>query len=540
MNETVIEKDIEIDKNHIDNFQLESSTGTKKMKEKFYKNAASERNAYIEKELVKFEKYKKQIYAIMDSRALSMTPKDVTSEYDAYRKKTKEFKKGLILANSTLTNEYKLGLSEAINNMINPDLSLEELNKILENFIVKFKDAGIELKLEDFSYSMFTKEYMFAFFDSVKKNNIKNIFNNIYWECPDFTKHLQLNLWFLLDKYNVEIKKYLDKKEVDTLAVLETSKDKISDVYKARISSLDIKIERDSCYNLNNFFTKKQIITNYVEGAQARDKNFNQFIVNNEFAHLSQEEKAKYYVDIIDLAHTLTVLKKFNYYKFIILDLQDKYSKREANKDLYNNKLKEISKEEKNRKKIFDKYLKAQGYGFFAKVNLDKQAAIKLEMNEEVLKLYTMYEELHDLEIVNNISLNLTNTSSLYDLLLVSFSSFHYLEKSFREHFKDKTDFVLHDTLNDYFDFIYSPYNGFLDKINAFVNYNVTDIVSDKYRLLGLNLSSDMINEDNLDATIDSVNYIKLIKRIDEGILSLNEMKFIIDFKDLEPIDVSS
>ena len=64
--------------------------------------------------------------------------------------------------------------------------------------------------------------------------------------------------------------------------------------------------------------------------------------------------------------------------------------------------------------------------------------------------------------------------------------------------------------------------------------------MSDKYRLLGLNLSSDMINEDNLDDTIDSVNYIKLIKRIDEGILSLNEMKFIIDFKDLEPIDISS
>ena len=52
---TIDIKDIEIDKNHIDNFQLESSTGTKKMKEKFYKNAASERNAYIEKELVKFE-----------------------------------------------------------------------------------------------------------------------------------------------------------------------------------------------------------------------------------------------------------------------------------------------------------------------------------------------------------------------------------------------------------------------------------------------------------------------------------------------------
>ena len=540
MSDILIEKDIEINKKHIDNFQLESSTGTKKMKEKFYKSAVSERNAYIEKELLRFNDYKRQIYSIMNSRALSMTPKDITSEYDVYRKKTKEFRKGLIFANSLLSNEYKLDLSLPISDMINPNLSLEELNNILDNFINKFKIAGINLTISDFSYSMFTEEYMRAYFNGMNSDDIKKIFDNIYWECPDFTKHLQLNLIFLFEKYKEEIKKYLDKLEIDTLAVLGTNRAEICDIYKERISSLNIKIERDSCYNLNNFFTKKQIITNYLEGSQTREKNFNQFLVNDDFNHLSNEEKSKYYNDIIDLDHTLKVLKKFNYYKFIILDLQDKYSKRDANKDAYSNKLKEIVKEEKNRKKIYDRFLKAKGYGFLAKVDFNKQAAIKLEMNEEILKLYQMYEELHDLEIVNNISLNLTNTSSLYDLLLVSFSSFHYLEKSFSNHFKDKSDYNFKETLYDYFDFIYSPYNGYLDKINAFVNYNITDIVSDKYRLLGLNVSSEMLSDDNLDATIDSLEYIKLIKRIEEGTLSLNEMKFIIEFKDFDPVDIES
>ena len=43
-----IKQEIEINENHINNFQLETTTGTKKMKEKFHKKAVEERNAYIE------------------------------------------------------------------------------------------------------------------------------------------------------------------------------------------------------------------------------------------------------------------------------------------------------------------------------------------------------------------------------------------------------------------------------------------------------------------------------------------------------------
>lgn len=50
-----IAKKIEIDKNHIDNFVLETEEGTKRTKEKFYREASEQRNNYIQKQLSYFE-----------------------------------------------------------------------------------------------------------------------------------------------------------------------------------------------------------------------------------------------------------------------------------------------------------------------------------------------------------------------------------------------------------------------------------------------------------------------------------------------------
>ena len=48
---TIINKDISINTKHIDEFELELKSGTKKMKEKFHNKAIKERNAYINKEI---------------------------------------------------------------------------------------------------------------------------------------------------------------------------------------------------------------------------------------------------------------------------------------------------------------------------------------------------------------------------------------------------------------------------------------------------------------------------------------------------------
>ena len=48
MGNTVIDKEISINSEHINTFKLELESGTKKMKEKFHKSAVKERNEYVE------------------------------------------------------------------------------------------------------------------------------------------------------------------------------------------------------------------------------------------------------------------------------------------------------------------------------------------------------------------------------------------------------------------------------------------------------------------------------------------------------------
>ena len=56
VDELPITKEINIDKNHIDNFKLETETGTKRLKEKFHKEAVNNRNNYVNRQLNIFSK----------------------------------------------------------------------------------------------------------------------------------------------------------------------------------------------------------------------------------------------------------------------------------------------------------------------------------------------------------------------------------------------------------------------------------------------------------------------------------------------------
>ena len=393
---------------------------------------------------------------------------------------------------------------------------------------------------DDFSYSMFTYEYMSLFINSFGNNNfndiMKNSFDNIYWECPDIIKHLKLNLWFLMDKYKDKLDSYCKTKAFDLLNSTGLSKNELLNSYLKNVSNLDKILSRDDFNNLEMFMSKKKNILDYLADSSTRTKNFDQFVIDGVFSDIT--DTSKFYNVMVDLAHTLSVLKMYYRYEFIIKDMQDKYNKRNENKTLYEQKLKEIKTEEAKRSKIYNDYLKATGKkGLFHRVNLQKEKSTKLAINEEISKLVTLYDELHDLEIVDMINKNITNVSSLYDLLALSYNSYYYLEKMFKEHFSENINFSFDEELDKFFDFIYSPYNEFLTKIYAFTNSSVAFVIVDKYRLLGINVTSDNISNDSLDAFMDTVNYVKTVYDVSKSKLSLENINFIIKFKNFDPVE---
>ncbi len=539
---TVINKDISINTKHIDEFELELKSGTKKMKEKFHNKAIKERNAYINKEIDKFMRYEKDIYKLIKKKVNEIYPKDNTLEYDKYREKLSNYKKTIIFNNDKYSSFFKLNIFSLISKIdIDDSVSLNDINDILSKIFNIFKDAGVNLNATDFNYSMFTYEYMELFINSFGNNSFNDImkksFDNIYWECPDIIKHIKLNLWFLMDKYKEKLDIYSNSKAIDLLNSTGLSKTELLDDYLKDVSNLDKMLARDDFYNLEMFMSKKKNILDYLADSSTRTKNFDQFVIDGVFADIT--DISKFYNVMVDLSHTLSVLKMYYRYEFIIKDMQDKYNKRNENKTLYEQKLKEIKTEETKRSKIYNDYLKATGKkGLFHRVNPQKEKSTKLEINEEILKLVTLYDELHDLEIVDMINKNITSVSSLYDLFSLSYSSYYYLEKMFKEHFVEDVNFSFDEELDKYFDFIYSPYKDFLTKIYAFTNSSVPFVIVDKYRLLGINITGEDINNDSLDAFMDTVNYVKTVYDISKSELSLENINFIIKFKNFDPVEI--
>ena len=516
LDESPVIKEININKNHIDNFILDTKEGTKRVKEKFHKNAVNERNKYIHKENIKFSDYKVLIENEMVERLKKIMPIDKTNQYTSDLVKVNNLFE-LVKLNCNISNTFKLKLDFIISS-INENTSLDELNISIKKFIDKLKEIGITLTINDFKYTMFTEQYMSSYLKNYKFNNMKEIFEDIYFNCPDIKLQLKMCLINIINIYKRKIDLYVKNY---TTSLFEKNEINSSDVfykYKSLRNSIGSTMAKDEYYNTKIFLDDKLKISDYLEDSAARSKNFNTFTTNYDL--LDEYGKNSYNNATMGLYLTLNELKKYYNYEFIIEDLLKRYKEKDSAKTNFMSKKKELDKEEANRQKIYKEYLKASGIGFFAKKDNIKKKNTMLKMNEEIKKLKSLYDEYNDLEITYNLN-RLSESASIYDLFMISLSSFSFIEKMFttNENFNEND---LYSNVDDYFKFIFNPNNDFLRETNALVEYNLTNIISEKYKLLDLNVTEESINKDNIDATLDILRYINLIQNISKSNISLN------------------
>ena len=516
LDESPVIKEININKNHIDNFILDTKEGTKRVKEKFHKNAVNERNKYIYKENIKFSDYKVLIENEMVERLKKIMPIDKTNQYTSDLVKVNNLFE-LVKLNCNISNTFKLKLDFIISS-INENTSLDELNISIKKFIDKLKEIGITLTINDFKYTMFTEQYMSSYLKNYKFNNMKEIFEDIYFNCPDIKLQLKMCLINIINIYKRKIDLYVKNY---TTSLFEKNEINSSDVfykYKSLRNSIGSTMAKDEYYNTKIFLDDKLKIGDYLEDSAARSKNFNTFTTNYDL--LDEYGKNSYNNATMGLYLTLNELKKYYNYEFIIEDLLKRYKEKDSAKTNFMSKKKELDKEEANRQKIYKEYLKASGIGFFAKKDNIKKKNTMLKMNEEIKKLKSLYDEYNDLEITYNLN-RLSESASIYDLFMISLSSFSFIEKMFttNENFNEND---LYSNVDDYFKFIFNPNNDFLRETNALVEYNLTNIISEKYKLLDLNVTEESINKDNIDATLDILRYINLIQNISKSNISLN------------------
>ena len=535
-----IKKEIEVNENHINNFPLETETGTKKMKEKFHRKAVEERNAYIEKEIPKFKEYQKQAYKELYSYVQANTPEDKSNQYNEEQQNLEELLKILPLTNDKISLEMKLGYAHIFYELSEEaGASLKVINACLLDFIQKMKDAQIELTINNFNYSPFTLSYMTALLTNKGQENFDDLmqesFKSIYWECPEIIMHLKRNLLYLVKKNYQKLKEYNHTLATKVVTEKNLTVNSIENVYQNARNELEIKKAKDEYNNIQLFLNKNKNIDDYIEGSPLRNKSFNHLVIKETYQDLTEEEKEVFDREIINLGKHLQVLKEYYRYESIVKDLIGRFKKKEESKTKYVTKQKEIETEEKTREKLYKEYQKANGIGLFARKNETKQAEIKVKMKEQINKLDKLYQELEELEIDIKIAENLTEGSSIYDALIASLSSYTYIEKVMIEKFKDiDVDFNLCNYVKEYLEFIYNPNADFLRKITVLLDYDIARVISEKYELLGIHLDKEEISPDSIDSEIQTVNVVTLVNNIKASNMSINQMKLICDINKID------
>ena len=526
--ESIIER-IDVGKNHIDQFVLETEEGTKRTKDKFYRNAVEQRNKYVNSEIEIFEGCFDDLKREVVRRFHQLMPEDKSENYQNEQGKVQQLL-NLVKLNSNISNSFKLGIDFVVAS-IDENTSLEELNQHIKDFVAKFHEVGIILSLDDFKYTMFTEKYMISFFQNADFSLMKDTFEKIYFACPDIKLQLKMNLEYIILKYDKQLSLYVDTLKKDLFEKNGVTPTNVIDRYIDVRYEVGNQIATDEYYNLKLFLDAKKKISDYVEDSPIRVKNYDTFVPEGSYAALSEDDKNSYDSAVMDLYLTLNELKKYFGYEFIIEDLLERYKNKDAAKSQYPLKKKEIEKEEKVRMAIYKEYLKANGIGFLAKVNEVKMKNAMLKMNEQVQKLRGLYDELKDLEITYHLN-ELSESATIYDLLMASLTSFSFLEKSFQSNEKLMEN-SLEENMEQYFRFIYNPNNSILRKVNVFTEYDLVEIVAEKYRLLNLNVTKEMITSEAIDVTLESVKFINLIQNINRSNITVSMIAEMCRFQEI-------
>lgn len=532
MNEVLYE--FETEKKYIEEFQLESTTGTKKMMQNYHINAINSRNAYINNKIEEYESLKSEVYEEMQKRVQSLIPQDTDDNYREDKNKIKMFRKAYCLDNKYNDIYHKLDIDKVYYDISDIDVAdFQKVNTLIQKIIETFKNASISLTADDFDYSMFTHEYMEVYFKSLNSvsfmDDMKKIFDNLYWECPDLITHLKLCIRNLYIKYEKELALYYEKCKSETFKELAVDETNYKEAYSDLIKALKSKTMQDPYLLSYKFLNGSLSIYDYLDGTPQIRQNFNKFLFDKEFDELEEKAKEDYYTEISALKDVVVELKNYNKYNEIIKDIITRYKSADSYKGVYGSKLKEIEKEEKNRTKLYTQYYKEPSKFILFNKKINKNL-IKVQINDQIKKLDLLYNELDEAKINDVIMNKLDDTSTISEALAICSSFYGYFKKMCPKLEIEQTNMHYFKEYKKLLDYTINPRNSFITKMKCANDSNINDIIYEKYKLLDINISMEDLTE-NLDKLEANIDFVNLLKNINDSQISVEEIKYIIDFK---------
>lgn len=516
--------DIEAKKTLLSSMPINNKTNIKKYNEKLasiYEN---------------YEYYKESVLNYLKAKCNSFDNFDNINETDKLVNEFNELKYIKFMFNPMNSHKEKLGIDNLLYDIRHySNFTFDEINSIIKKLVDKFTLVGVSLKSSDFKYTCYVNEYMDAFFGcNSNYDKLSDVFEKIYWYNPNIIEHIELNFRKLLKKYDKNFSDYVKKQQEVLLSKNNFSnydtfivalKDKYNEVMRSKEEDLSLILDmaKRNEIDINNYFADSKFRMTTFANLTINPIDYNDPVIFNKLLDSLRRLRN----NVLEYNNYLKFLPLFNYFK-------EKYEKQDSKENILSS-LKNIessiatkeSKLEGINNKIFgsDK----GGFGFFKKENNESIKNLKIESLKIAKELYDLYYEKDKLEFEEKV-ITLKNDQ----LLLISdvvrlYYSFNYFKKDiFKEIFKlDSYDEVV--KLCDEFDeFASNPSNIIINGINTFEDSDIGSVISNKYKLENISISNDDLDEDNLIALKNKIDFVFRINKIENSELSIEKIWFVV------------
>ena len=446
----------------------------------------------------------------------------------------------------TRSSFEKMGLDRVIYNVNGYYKSnLERLNKELIFSVKQFEKVGIKLTAEDFCISEYAKKYMEvllreAYEGDINSEAVKNTFEKVYWQCSEVVSHLYVNIRYIYDKYENQIDRFYNEKAQEILKGLSLTIEGVEEKKAELIKQKNQIEETDNKNILDKFYTGSLNINDYKED------NFKRIyleLTNKDVTKLSESEKREIDENVDKLNTNLTEYAKYLEYKSLVEELlqtrQESLKNAEANKDKKVKKTQyELIKEEikKLQTEIFKLNAKIEkpNKGFFDRKKEEKKDSIAiLQRNNLVLDLKKTYMQLDEEMIKQKILQNLDETSSLYDVIKFASSYYGYMAKVMIKNNEDITDKEIGEKAEKIRKFVNFSNFTVINHVNISDTKELSIIIKDKYKLLGMQISKENFEEDSIEDLIRKVKIINNYNNIQKSKFSIKDLEYIMNVKEM-------
>ena len=391
---------------------------------------------------------------------------------------------------------------------------LLSVNACLRKIIESFKKVEIELTKDDFNFNEYGQAYMEKVLNNVGDVDLALFFEEIYWKNPDIIRAIEINFKNIYLKYEKKIDKYYESRHQ---AFLKNHKDE--EIYDMRIK-ISNEIKRltgtDAYLNFQRFVNNEYMVVDFKEDDINKKK------------EVYFDEESYSYDNLLELTKVLNEYNIIIKYRDLFTDMHERLEKKDTLKGSKANALKEVAKEEVKLVKLNKKHSKKSLFG--KKKNDEKWIFEYKEILNNIIK---HYDEFDDACFNDIIFFKMTKDSTILDVLKLITSNYLYfvnkiLEKDENMNIGDITK--MFEELKDY---VNNNTFVLLNNIALLDEKQMKQLISDKYNLVHIKLSTDALLDENIERTMNDIKTLINYQDIISSGIDINDVSLYLDYMNM-------